>query len=202
VSISQIERYLEDLREATQTISASDLGRAASVLLAAWEAGATVYTLGNGGSASLASHMACDLGKNTASDLGLGGAPASRRLRVVSLADNGALLTALANDITFEDVFLEQAKSLVVRGDVVIAVSGSGQSPDILKAMAYARTVGATVIAFTGTRASATAMADLADLTVRAPVEMMEQIEDIHVIFNHILAVILRAAIAERTGAG
>lgn len=197
-----IDRYLDEVRAATAAVDAGELVAVSDALMDVWRRGGTVYALGNGGSASLASHLACDLGKNTSPDLGAGFAvPAARRLRVVGLADNAALLTALGNDIGFEDVYVEQLKLMLTANDLVLAISGSGSSGNVLGALRYARMVGAGTIVFTGARQSAAEMLALADHAVRAPVETMEQIEDLHVIFNHVLAVVLRDRIARQDAA-
>ncbi|MGH3544867.1 MAG: SIS domain-containing protein [Mycobacteriales bacterium] len=193
----KIGRYLAELQVAIAAVDRAQLIRIADVLAEAWKSGATIYTLGNGGSASLASHFACDLAKNTSLDLGTGPQVlGARRLRVVGLADNTALVTALGNDIEFADIYLEQLKVLLTPADIVLAISGSGASPNVIRAMQYARILGATTIAFTSVRLTAHSMLALADHAVVAPVEIMEQIEDIHVIYNHVLATVLRDRIA------
>ena len=197
MSHPHINAYLEQLSTAVAGIQREQLDDVAAVFLDAWRRAGTVYTLGNGGSASLASHMAADLGKNTARDLGTGPEEqAARRLRVVCLADNNALITALGNDIDYSDIFVEQLKILLTPSDVVLAVSGSGTSPNVVRALRYARSVGATTVGLTGARSSSAHMIELSDHVLIAPTEMMEQIEDLHVIYNHVLAVHLRALIA------
>jgi D-sedoheptulose 7-phosphate isomerase len=197
VNLSDFDAYLRQVSGAVDRLDRAQVMAVAQTLLDAWRRGATVYTLGNGGSASLASHMATDLGKNTAPDLGRGPqAPAAKRLRVVSLTDNTALLTALGNDVSYRDVFVEQLKAALAPADVVVAISGSGASPNVLAALDYARAVGATTVGLTGARASSAAMASRCDLVVAVPTETMEQIEDLHTVVNHVLAVTLRAAIA------
>lgn len=198
MNVAAMQRYLGEVAAATAAVDIRQLADVAEFLLEIWHSGATVYTLGNGGSAGLASHMACDLAKNTAPDLGDGPhVPARKRLRVVGLADNVAMLTALGNDIDFADIYLEQLKMNLVEADMVLAISGSGASSNVLRALHYARTVGATTVAFTSARASAAPMIALANHVVLAPVESMEQIEDLHVIFNHVLTVALRERIAQ-----
>jgi D-sedoheptulose 7-phosphate isomerase len=115
------------------------------------------------------------------------------------LTDNSALLTALGNDIDFADIYVEQLKIVLTPTDVVLAISGSGASPNVLRALEYARTVGATTIAFTSARSTAATMLALADHSLLAPVEVMEQIEDLHVIYNHVLAIVLRDRIARQS---
>jgi len=120
--------------------------------------------VGNGGSASTASHMACDLSKNTLA----GNRP---RFRVMSLTDNVALMSALANDVGYEHVFKEQLVNLIRTGDVLIVLSGSGNSPNVLEAMRYARERSATVIAFLGFDGGEAA--ELADHAIVAPHEQL-----------------------------
>ena len=192
-----VARYLADVAVAVRAMDLDQIEAMLDTLFDAYRRGAMVYTLGNGGSAALASHMACDLGKNTSPDLGTGpDAPAKLRLRIVALTDNSALLSALGNDIDYADVFVEQLKSLLRPGDVVVAISGSGSSPNVVRALQYARSVGATSIGLTSTRTSARAMLDYTDVPVVAQSEVMEQIEDLHTVVNHVLAVHLRERIA------
>lgn len=193
-----VDQYLRQVSAAVDALDREQIHRVAELMMLVWRTGATVYTLGNGGSAALASHMACDLSKNTSPDLGTGpGQKGGQRLRVMALTDNNALMSALGNDIDYADIFVEQLKSVLGPADVVLGISGSGTSPNVLRALEYARTVGATTVGFTGTRASASPMLELSDVAVRVPVEVMEQIEDLHVVVNHVLAVHLRALIAE-----
>lgn len=192
-----VARYLADVAGAVRALDLDQIEAVLDTLLDACRRGATVYTLGNGGSAALASHMACDLGKNTSPDLGTGpDAPAQLRLRIVGLTDNSALLSALGNDIDYADVFVEQLKSLLRPRDVVVAISGSGSSPNVVRALRYARSAGATTVGLTSTRASASAMLDFTDVPVVVQSEVMEQIEDLHTVVNHVLAVHLRERIA------
>ena len=192
-----IDQYLRQVSTAVDELDRDQIHRVAELLMLAWRTGASVYTLGNGGSAALASHMACDLAKNTSPDLGTGpGEKGGQRLRVTSLTDNSALMSALGNDIDYADIFVEQLKPVLGPSDIVLGISGSGTSPNVLRALQYARTVGATTIGFTGSRASAAPMLELSDVPVTAPVEIMEQIEDLHVVINHVLAVHLRSLIA------
>lgn len=193
-----IDNYLREVSAAVDALDREQIHRVAGLLMDAWRTGSAVYTLGNGGSAALASHMACDLAKNTSPDLGTGpGEKAGQRLRVLALTDNSALMSALGNDIDYADIFVEQLKSMLGPSDVVLGISGSGTSPNVLRALQYARMVGATTIGFTGSRVAAAPMLELSDVVVTVPTELMEQIEDLHVVVNHVLAVHLRSLIAE-----
>lgn len=185
----ELERYWSDLATMARTMRFSALTRAAEALWACYERGGTIFVLGNGGSAATASHFACDLAKGTLSS----GAPA---FRVVSLTDNAALMTAWANDTSYARVFGEQLAALVRQGDVVVAISASGQSPNVLVAAEVGRQAGAMTIAMTGPRPSR--LAELADLTIRAPEGMIEQVEDVHLAVAHSLCVALRTRLRGR----
>ena len=185
--------YYTDLRHVFEAGPPDELDEVAALIWEAALGGRVVYTLGNGASAALASHMATDLGKGTAHDHGLDPQqPSGLRLRVVSLTDNSALLTAYGNDVGYEYTFVEQLRNLLQKGDVVIGISGSGSSPNVLRAMEYARAQGAHAVGFTGNMPGWEQMATRCDVLVRAPLERIDQIEDVHVSFNHILARVLR----------
>jgi D-sedoheptulose 7-phosphate isomerase len=128
--------YLEEVSGHLRAISPASIARSGELLLRAYQEGAQVLVAGNGGSASTASHLACDLGKTV-----LGAEPTARtaRFRVVSLADNVALLTAWANDVSYGAVFAEQVKSLGRRGDVLVVITASGNSESVIKAVEAAR---------------------------------------------------------------
>jgi D-sedoheptulose 7-phosphate isomerase len=154
----------------------SELDRAADVLLDAIRSGRAIYTFGNGACAALAGHMATDLGK------GLGG-----RARIVSLVENASLLTAYANDHDYDCVFEQPLRALLRPADVALGLSGSGRSPNVLAALEYARAAGGRTIAFTGSMDGTERLTACCDVVVRAPLTVMEQIEDLHVIYSHVL---------------
>jgi len=191
-----ISEYFEQIQKAVAALNPADLEAVADAIHTAYKEGRQVFTFGNGASAALASHMACDLGKGTAPDLGRGPVESlGKRLRIIGLADNVALLSAYGNDIRYEDIFVEQLKNLLNPGDVVLGISGSGGSPNVLRAMAYARARGAVVVGFTGAQPKADLMRPLCDVCVAAPLTCMEQIEDLHVIFSHVVSLVLRQRI-------
>jgi D-sedoheptulose 7-phosphate isomerase len=147
-----------------------------------------VFTLGNGGSASTASHMAADLGKNTIG-------PNMRRFRVISLNDNTAMLTALANDLGYENVFREQLQNLIRPGDLLIAISASGNSANVVNAIRYAQAQcaeTACLLGFDGGDA-----AQLVDVAIVVPSDHYGVVEDVHLITNHILVDYFKARLAE-----
>jgi D-sedoheptulose 7-phosphate isomerase len=148
------------------------------VLYRAYSHQKQVFVVGNGGSAATASHLACDLGKNTIS-------PNLRRFRILSLNDNVPLLTALANDVGYERVFSEQLVNLIRPGDVLVVLSGSGSSPNIVEAARYARQRAATVVALLGFDGGETL--ELADEHVLVPSEDYGLVEDVHMILAHVL---------------
>lgn len=189
--------YLSQVQASLHALDTGRVEMLVEALYAAFLRNATIFTIGNGASAALASHLACDLGKGTAPDLATGPyAIARRRMRVVSLTDNNALMTAYGNDIDYDDVFLEQLKGLLAPGDVVLAISGSGGSPNVLRALEYSLGAGGINLGLTGMQQPAERMLNLCSICVQAPSAMMEQIEDIHVIIGHIMAVELRQRIS------
>jgi D-sedoheptulose 7-phosphate isomerase len=191
------DRYYNDLRKGLAEGPPPEIAHIADRLSEAVRNNQKVFAFGNGACAALAAHMACDLGKGSASDLGAAPSelPGAPRLRIMSLPDNAALMTAYGNDVDYLSVFVEPLKNLLDQDNVVIGLSGSGSSPNVLRAMEYARARGATTISFTGSRPSCAQIAALSDITLRAPSEVMEQIEDYHVLFHHIIALELRSAL-------
>jgi D-sedoheptulose 7-phosphate isomerase len=170
------EAYFQGVSGVLRQLPFDVIDRMTDVLWNAYERGRAVYVFGNGGSAALASHSACDFGKGTATN-------GRRRFRVISLTDNVPLITAWANDALYEDIFAEQLQPLVEKGDVALAISGSGNSPNVLKALAVARQAGAFRIGLTGFRGGK--MRPLCDLCVIVPSDSMQVIEDLHVSVTH-----------------
>jgi D-sedoheptulose 7-phosphate isomerase len=180
--------YLNRLSHALAGISRPDIEELGEILYRAYHMGAGVFIVGNGGSASTASHMAADLAKNTIG-------PTMDRFRVMSLNDNVSLLTALANDDGYENVFREQLVNLIKPSDVLIAISASGNSPNVLNAIEYARsrhaqTVG--LLGFNGGRAIT-----LVDRPILVQSDDYGVIEDAHLVLNHILIEHFQRRLAE-----
>jgi D-sedoheptulose 7-phosphate isomerase len=186
---NEIERYWHDLGQVACAMPLGLLESAAEVLLACHRRGGTVFVLGNGGSAATASHFVCDLAKGTRTD----GLPA---FRVLSLTDNVPLMTAWANDTSYDRVFAEQLSALVRPGDVLVAISASGNSSNVLAATRVARQLDAATIALTGQ--SGGRLGRLAELTIRVPARAIEQVEDAHLAIAHSLCVALRARLRAR----
>lgn len=176
--MENVDDYLDRLRTALESLPRDRLDRLGEMLYRAYRDEKQVFTLGNGGSAATASHMAADLAKNTI-------APNMRRFRVLSLNDNTPLLTALANDLGYEHVFSEQLKSLVRPGDLLVALSASGNSPNVLEAIRCAREHCAEVVAVLGFDGGEAAT--LADLALVVPSDHYGVVEDVQHVVNHIL---------------
>lgn len=185
---SYVGSYFERLRTTIDALPLHRIERIGEILFGAYRHNKQVFVVGNGGSAATASHMACDLGKNTIG-------PNQRRFRIISLTDNTPLLTALANDVGYEHVFSEQLVNLVQPADVLIVISGSGRSPNILAAMRYARERAATVIGLLGSDGGPAR--ELADELVLVPSEDYGVIEDLHMILNHVLVGYFRGRLQE-----
>jgi len=180
---SYFNDYAWELARAANTVDRTSLDRAASTLLEAYTRGARVFSCGNGGSAAIANHMQCDQvkGLRTGTDL----AP-----RFVSLSSNVEVLTAIANDLDYEDVFTYQLQSQSEPGDVLVAVSSSGRSPNIVRALTWARDNGLATIALTGFGGGGART--VADVAVHVDSTNYGTIEDLHQAITHALAQYLR----------
>jgi D-sedoheptulose 7-phosphate isomerase len=189
LGLKNIETYLIQLQETISLLPAETIDQIIDTLLeSAWN-GRKVFICGNGGSASTASHFACDLAKNTI----IPGAP---RFRVMALTDNVAMMTAWANDTAFENIFAEQLIALVEPGDVVIGISCSGNSGNVLKAVEVARQQGATTIGFTGDQGGR--LKDMVDICLLVASPRIEQQEDVHLIVEHCICAAIRDQLTQK----
>lgn len=177
--------YIQMLVKELNSISTEKIAKISTVLRSARQSKNKVFIFGNGGSAATASHMACDFGKNTRQ-------PDQPRLKVISLPDSLAGLTAYANDEGYENVFSEPLLSLAEAGDIAIAISTSGNSPNVLKGIQTARQMGLKTIGLTGFEGGK--IKKMVDICLVVASDSMERIEDIHLIINHILTGLLRNA--------
>lgn len=177
--------YAREIAETLELLPQQEIHQMVQILHRARLAGSQIFVMGNGGSASTASHLACDLNKNTV----LAGYP---RFKVYSLADNIALLSACANDLGYENVFAEHLANLLQPGDVVVAISTSGNSPNVLKAVEMAKRLGAYTIGWTGYAGGKLAKA--VTLSINVSNHCVEQIEDVHLILAHMITVALRTS--------
>ncbi len=181
--------YFSILARVVQDVPTGVIDSIAGVVVRAYEEERNIFLFGNGGSASLASHFACDLGKGTA----LPGT-ARKRLRVLALTDNIPLLTAWANDTAYDEIFAEQLRNFIRPGDVSIAISASGNSPNVLKALQLSRLSGAFNIGLTGFDGGK--LKPLCDLCLVVPSDNMQLIEDVHLSVAHSVFTIVRHQIA------
>ena len=177
-STDYVRKYLGRLDTTLKNIDLKEVERLGGLLSAARAEGRQVFLCGNGGSAALASHLAVDLGKGCSRNR-------EKRFRVLSLTDNVPWMTALANDISYEDVFVEQLRNYAEKGDLFIAISGSGNSKNVLKALVYANQVGCITAGISGFAGGK--LKDLVQHHVHIKSDHMGLIEDGQMIVGHIL---------------
>jgi D-sedoheptulose 7-phosphate isomerase len=170
--------YLADLRRTIEGLDPKAIGTAVAWLREARDHGRYVYVCGNGGSASIASQMVVDLVKGASY-----GQP--KRFKVIALTDSVATITAYANDVDYESVFVEQLRNFAGEGDVLIAISGSGNSPNVLRVVEYANTAGCRTIGLT--QSGGGSLKDLARLTLGVPNTHMGRLEDCFFILTHVM---------------
>lgn len=175
--------YEQQAALAILSVDPAALDGAADILIDAYTRGANVFTCGNGGSATIANHLVCDhvKGIRNATDL---------TPRVISLSSNVELITAIANDLTYQDVFTYQLESRAQPGDVLFVVSSSGRSPNIVRALTWAREHGVRTIAMTGFDGGDARK--IADVAVHADCENYGIVEDLHQALMHALAQFIR----------
>lgn len=175
-------RYLARLQDVLANVDIDEIAAIAEVLRTAYEEQRTIFTMGNGGSGSTASHMVCDMNKGTCFN-------AEKKFRFISLTDCTPMVLALANDVGFDSIFVEQLKAYAQPGDVVFAISGSGDSPNVLRAVEYAKRAGCVTIGacgFDGGRLKA-----MVDHCFHVRAADMQIVEDVHMVLAHILMRIL-----------
>lgn len=175
------QAYLAALARCAGRLPLDDVAALIGLMEATHREGGQLFLVGNGGSAATASHLACDLAKNTTSPL----APPGRRLRVHALTDHVPWMTAVANDLGYERLFAEQVLTLARPGDLVVAISGSGRSANIVAALEAARAVGARTAALLG--GDGGAARSLVDVAVVVPSRDYGHIEDLHLAIGHLI---------------
>jgi D-sedoheptulose 7-phosphate isomerase len=175
--------YLLAVQDVLAHLDHEIVDRMVDAIWRGYEEGRTLFVFGNGGSAALASHFACDIGKGTI-------ARRAKRLKTIALTDNVALITAWANDKAYEEIFSEQLESLAEKGDIALAISGSGNSPNVIRGLEAGRRLGVQTLVltgFAGGRAKA-----LADLCLIVPSDSMQHIEDAHLCATHAIFLAIR----------
>ena len=176
--LERIRTYLGQVSELVMKIPPQDIGHITDIIFKAYSNSRKIFVFGNGGGSATSSHFVCDLAKGTVF-------PGRPRLKAISLADNISLLTAWANDTDYTNTFGEQLKNLVEAGDVVIGLSGSGMSPNIINAFHVANQAGATTVLFSGFMGGEAMKA--AQESIVVPSDDMQQIEDVHMILTHVI---------------
>lgn len=173
-----MQAYEEELIRAIRDIDAGQFEKAIGMLTQAYREDRQVFVFGNGGSAATANHFVCDFGKNAVQG-------DRRRFRILSLSDNVEKITALGNDIAFEEIFRQQMINLMRAGDVAICISASGNSPNVVRACEYVRELGGKLIVLAGF--SGGKITPLADAALVADMKSYERVEDIHLMILHMV---------------
>ena len=192
-----IEDYFSEMKSVIEKMLLEDIERAVELLFDAWQRGSQVFTCGNGGSASTATHFACDLSKVAVVE-------GKKRFKAHCLNDNIPLMTALINDEGFDNLFYEQLKDRFEEGDVLICISvhgGAGKdkaglwSQNLLKAMKYAGEMGGKTIGFSGFDGGP--MKEIADVCIVVPADSTPQVESFHTALEHLICSCLKERIAK-----
>lgn len=184
-----VQNYFAELKATLDAIDPAPIEQVIELLHEARVNGRQIFIMGNGGSASTASHFVCDLGKNTRMD----GWP---HFKVIGLADNMAIFSAYANDDGYENVFALQLANLIQPRDVVIGISTSGNSPNVLRAIELANERSAITVGFTGFDAGK--LGNMVSYHLHTPSDCIEQVEDIHLMLEHLITKALREMLPKR----
>lgn len=178
----EISKYLASAKQAIDMLDLNEINNFINILIDAYEKGSNIYIFGNGGSASTASHFACDFNKGINSNL-------FKKFRVLSLTDNIPTMLAYANDIDYNSLFVEQLKNFLKEDDVVIGISGSGNSKNVLKAIEYANQKNNLTVGITGFDGGN--LKKIARYSVNVNVNNMQITEDLHMMITHLIMTVL-----------
>ena len=179
---SEIAQYIEMEKKVLDSLPVEEINRVMNVLEQARMDRKRIFICGNGGSASTASHLECDFNKGISYEQEL-------KYDIECLSDNVPMMMAIANDIGYDDIFVVPLKNKLKKGDIVIGISGSGNSENVIRAFQYANEAGAKTIAFTGY--SGGKLKQLANYNLHLTVDNMQITEDIHLVLNHMMMYIL-----------
>lgn len=180
-----VQNYIEVEKSLMDGINTAEFDNAISILTAGYKEDKQIFVMGNGGSAATANHFAGDFSKNAIQDKG------QRRFRVLTLSESPEKISMYGNDCSFEEIFFQQLQNLMNDGDVLISISSSGNSPDLLKACAFAKSKNAKIIGLNGFEGGK--VKDFADANLIVPTSCYEQIEDVHLIFCHMFVAYYKA---------
>jgi len=192
----QTSSYVAQHIKVFEKFPVKEMEKIVEVLLRAYQQGKRVYAMGNGGHASTAAHLVADMAKHTVVSDKKDKVVIDKRFKIMCLNNDVATLTSWANDLSYDDVFSEQLKNWVQEGDVVIGISGSGNSENVLRAFRVARQKGATTIALSGYDGGK--IKDIADICFIVPSDNIFFIEDMHLSATHIWCNIIRMYIQGR----
>lgn len=179
---NNIKQYQKKLLQSIENLEIDSIEQIANIFLKARKEGKVIYTMGNGGSGSTASHMVCDIIKGCSYNR-------KEKFKIFCLNDNISTILAYSNDVSYDVIFEEQLKNILNDGDIVLAISGSGNSKNIINAVKYAKAKNAFVVGFTGYDGGM--LKKLSDISLNANINDMQISEDIHVIVMHILYTLL-----------
>ena len=185
------KEYLLAVQEVLERLDHAIIDQMVETIWSGYEARRTLFVFGNGGSAALASHFACDIGKGTI-------AGRERRLKTIALTDNVALITAWANDKGYDDIFSEQLDGLAEKGDIAMAISGSGNSPNVIRGLEMARKIGLQTLVLTGFAGGKAK--PLGDVCLVVPSNSMQHIEDAHLCATHAIFLAIRERMKQANG--
>ena len=177
-----INQYLDRVKDVLSKLDENEIGAIANVLKRAYDEGRFIFVLGNGGSAATASHLAGDLNKGACFT-------AEKKFKVLALTDCLPMILSVANDVDYESIFVEQLKNFASPGDVVMGFSGSGNSPNVLRAVQYAKGLGCPTIGICGYEGGE--LKPMVDYCFHVKVNDMQLAEDAHMILVHILMKLL-----------
>lgn len=179
---NQIQQYIEMEKQVLDSLSVEEINDVMNVMENARLTGKRIFICGNGGSASTAAHLECDFNKGISYDQDI-------KYDIECLSDNVPMMMAIANDIGYDDIFVVPLRNKLKKGDIVIGISGSGNSENVVRAFAYANEIGAETIAFTGY--SGGKLKKMAKHNIHVAVDNMQITEDVHLVLDHMMMFIL-----------
>jgi len=171
-------KYLNQLKELLDIFPHDRFEEIGQTLLSAYHDENQIFIMGNGGSGTTASHFVCDINKGSCSGLG-------KKFKVICLNDNIPTILAYANDLSYDKIFIEQLKNFLKQDDVIIGISGSGNSENVLQAVSYGKEKGAKTIGLTGFDGGK--LSEIVDIPFVAAINDMQKVEDVHMIVVHML---------------
>ncbi|MGE1062816.1 SIS domain-containing protein [Megasphaera paucivorans] len=175
---TDMQQYFTREMEVIKNLDINELNSAMNAIYDAWQREAVIYVFGNGGSSATASHMVCDFNKGISDGH-------AKKFRLQCLNDNMPIISAIANDISYDDVFSYQLEKILRTDDLIVAISGSGNSKNIMKAVEYAKQIGTKIVGITGYDGGK--LKKIANYSMHVPINDMQIAEDIHMIFDHMM---------------